>query len=60
MYDTDMKTQMKPTITNGQKLSAGDRYAILQRKLEDLERIHADGKKSVSKVSRFDIIFRCS
>ena len=32
----------------GQKTSSADRYAILQRKLEDLERIHAEGKKSVS------------
>jgi len=24
-----------------------DRYAVLQRKLENLEKIHADGKKQV-------------
>jgi hypothetical protein len=40
-YNTEMKasnTRTKATI---------DRYAMLQRKVEDLERIHADSKKSV-------------
>ncbi|KAF5386037.1 hypothetical protein D9615_002490 [Tricholomella constricta] len=35
--------QTKPQ-TNSQNL--GDRYAILQRKVEDLERVHNDGKKA--------------
>jgi hypothetical protein len=36
-------------------MSAADRYAVLQRKLEDLERVHAEGKKSVSTIA-VDII----
>lgn len=47
-YSTDSKTNTKPTTASGPKHSATERYAALQRKLEDLERIHADGKKSVS------------
>lgn len=37
----------KPT-TKPQDANANERYAALQRKLEDLEKIHAEGKKSVS------------
>ena len=33
---------------DGLKQSAAERYAALERKLEDLEKVHADGKKSVS------------
>lgn len=29
------------------KAPIGDRYAVLQRKLEDLERVHEDGKREV-------------
>ncbi|KIM83361.1 hypothetical protein PILCRDRAFT_819600 [Piloderma croceum F 1598] len=45
-YDTDAKLQPKPITANELKQSAAERYAVLQRKLDDLERIHADGKKS--------------
>jgi len=46
-YDTDVKPQTKAVTANELKQSAAERYAVLQRKLDDLERIHADGKKSV-------------
>ncbi|KAJ7045434.1 hypothetical protein C8F04DRAFT_1064761 [Mycena alexandri] len=41
-------TNGKPDTKSHSKPSAnlGDRYAILQRKVEDLERIHGDGKKA--------------
>lgn len=35
----------------GAKAHSIDRYAVLQRKLDELERIHADGKKAVSYTS---------
>ncbi|KAJ6593823.1 hypothetical protein B0H19DRAFT_1092162 [Mycena capillaripes] len=37
----DSKSNSKPLVA-----SNTDRYAILQRKVEDLERIHSDGKKA--------------
>jgi hypothetical protein len=49
-YDTVAKLQPKPITANELKQSAAERYAVLQRKLDDLERIHADGKKSVSTI----------
>ncbi|KZT10728.1 uncharacterized protein LAESUDRAFT_693038 [Laetiporus sulphureus 93-53] len=43
-YNTDSKgTDGKPSL--GSKTTA-DRYAMLQRKVEDLERVHAEGKKA--------------
>ncbi|KAJ7132830.1 hypothetical protein C8R43DRAFT_1023572 [Mycena crocata] len=38
------KTDLKPISRPPQ--NSGDRYAFLQRKVEDLERIHIDGKKA--------------
>lgn len=47
----DAKPHMKSSTASGPKHSAAERYAALQRKLEDLERMHAEGKKSVSEMS---------
>ncbi|THH15657.1 hypothetical protein EW146_g4850 [Bondarzewia mesenterica] len=46
-YNPDVKPS-NPTkgIVNVVKANANDRYAALQRKLEDLEKIHADGKRA--------------
>jgi hypothetical protein len=43
----------KPAPKAGQKLSTAkhtsdDRYAILLKKIEELEKVHVDGKKAVS------------
>lgn len=46
-YNADAPLATGKPAPGGQKTSSADRYAILQRKLEDLERIHAEGKKSV-------------
>lgn len=46
-YNTDAPLATGKPAPGGQKTTSADRYAILQRKLEDLERIHAEGKKSV-------------
>lgn len=40
-------TAAKPDGNGTMKAPTGDRYAILQRKLEDLERVHEDGKREV-------------
>ena len=42
----------KPTQAPTHKPSASsvDRYAILQRKVEELERVHLEGKKTVSTI----------
>lgn len=40
--EPNMKSVSKPPF------QTQDRYAILQRKLEDLERLHNDGKKAAS------------
>lgn len=49
-YDSDPKTTtMKPaTKQRAPSQNLADRYAILQRKVEDLEKVHNEGKKSVS------------
>lgn len=46
-YAADVKV---PAAKNaaGTRVAYGDRYAALQRKLEDLERVHAESKKAVS------------
>lgn len=46
-YDTNPMIATKPT-TKQSIADANARIAALQRKLEDLDKIHADGKKSVS------------
>ncbi|KAJ7783052.1 hypothetical protein B0H16DRAFT_1658450 [Mycena metata] len=43
-YNTNGKPDPKPY--SKPPANFGDRYAILQRKVEDLERIHSDGKKA--------------
>lgn len=47
-YNADAPLATGKPAPGVQKTSNADRYAMLQRKLEDLERIHAEGKKSVS------------
>ncbi|KAI0071475.1 hypothetical protein K474DRAFT_1693455 [Panus rudis PR-1116 ss-1] len=51
-YDTDMKpSQHKPVPV---KSGGADRYAILQRKVEELERLYNEGKKThQAEVERF-------
>ncbi|KAF7975896.1 hypothetical protein HWV62_8315 [Athelia sp. TMB] len=46
-YEAEPKPRTKPTAAKAapKQLSSADRYTALQRKLEDLERVHADGKK---------------
>ncbi|KZT66396.1 hypothetical protein DAEQUDRAFT_458069 [Daedalea quercina L-15889] len=45
-YNTDVPVVNGKPTSGGQKASGLDRYAALQRKLEDLERLHAESKKS--------------
>ena len=42
-------THIGPTITKAARPAYGhdDKYAILQRKFEELERVHAESKKTV-------------
>lgn len=40
-------TAAKPDGNGIMKAPTSDRYAVLQRKLEDLERVHEDGKREV-------------
>ncbi len=40
-------TAAKPDGNGIMKAPTGDRYAVLQKKLEDLERVHEDGKREV-------------
>ncbi|EPT04511.1 hypothetical protein FOMPIDRAFT_1027782 [Fomitopsis schrenkii] len=47
-YNADAPLATGKPAPGVQKTSNADRYAMLQRKLEDLERIHAEGKKSHS------------
>jgi hypothetical protein len=56
-YDTN-NIHTKAMTNNALKQSAAERYAALQRKLDDLERIHAEGKKSVS-TNHNVIVFHC-
>ncbi|KAG6830802.1 hypothetical protein H0H92_014651 [Tricholoma furcatifolium] len=47
------KKTIRPTTNDSKRMASQrleDRYAILQRKVEDLERVHNDGKKTVSLV----------
>ncbi|KAH7921391.1 hypothetical protein BV22DRAFT_1038704 [Leucogyrophana mollusca] len=44
-HDTDTKPPAKPTATSAKPPST-DRYAIILRRLEELEKVHADDKKS--------------
>ena len=45
-YATDNKvTEARPA---GSRAASGDRYSVLQRKLEDLQRVHDESKKVVS------------
>ena len=47
-YNTDVPVASGRPASGGQKAPSADRYAVLQRKLDDLERLHAEGKKAVS------------
>ncbi|KAI0690542.1 hypothetical protein BC835DRAFT_1280794 [Cytidiella melzeri] len=44
-YNADHKLDGKTTV-NKMRVPSGDRYAVLQRKVEELERVHAESKKS--------------
>ncbi|KAH9942451.1 uncharacterized protein BXZ73DRAFT_74707 [Epithele typhae] len=49
VYDTEPPSaQNRPPTRNAHNTTATDRLAVLQRKLEDLERIHVEEKKAVS------------
>ncbi|KAH0589398.1 hypothetical protein H2248_005156 [Termitomyces sp. 'cryptogamus'] len=48
-YDADPKKAIKSGVNEGKRVPSqtlGDRYATLQRKVDDLERVHNDGKKA--------------
>ncbi|KAH9839316.1 uncharacterized protein C8Q71DRAFT_748934 [Rhodofomes roseus] len=45
-YNADAPLASGKPGGSGQKTSSADRYAVLQRKLEDLERVHTEGKKA--------------
>ncbi|TFK44638.1 hypothetical protein BDQ12DRAFT_28373 [Crucibulum laeve] len=45
-YATDVKKPKSHTTKPSHSSNLADRYAILQRKVEDLERVHNEGKKS--------------
>ncbi|OBZ70609.1 hypothetical protein A0H81_09092 [Grifola frondosa] len=44
-YNTDTNPTV-PKVTNSTKSSSSDRYAVLQRKVEELERLHVEAKKA--------------
>ena len=45
----------KPTVLAGK--TVGDRYAQLQRRVDELERLYADAKKSVRRVHLFTALY---
>ncbi len=49
-YNMEQKTTTSKSGT-GTRIASGDRYALLQRKVEELERLHAESKKNVSACS---------
>ena len=52
-YNSDpTKGQNRPPTRTGQNAPTSDRLAALQRKLEDLERVHNEEKKAVSTLSQ--------
>lgn len=47
-YKTETAMTDVKCTTNNVTKSTTDRYAVLQRRVEELERLHSEGKKSVS------------
>ena len=55
MYDGMLNPSRKPTVLAGK--TVGDRYAQLQRRVDELERLYADAKKSVRRDHLFTALY---